>query len=35
MRVIVERLVEWKFAGETEALGGNLPQRNFILGLIN
>jgi hypothetical protein len=25
MRVIVEQLVEWKLAGETEVLGENLP----------
>jgi hypothetical protein len=30
MRVIVEHLVEWKLAGETEVLGENLPQRNFV-----
>jgi hypothetical protein len=30
MRVIVERLVEWRLAGETEALGENLPQRHFV-----
>jgi hypothetical protein len=30
MSVIVEQLVEWKLAGETEVLGENLPQRNFI-----
>jgi hypothetical protein len=27
MRVIVEQLVEWRLAGETEVLGENLPQR--------
>jgi hypothetical protein len=26
MMVIVEQLVEWRVAGETEALRGNLPQ---------
>jgi hypothetical protein len=30
MRVIVEQLVEWKLAGETEILGENLPQRHFV-----
>jgi hypothetical protein len=30
MRVIVEQLVEWKLAGETEVLGENLPQRHFV-----
>jgi hypothetical protein len=30
MRVIVEQLVEWRLAGETEVLGENLPQRNFV-----
>jgi hypothetical protein len=30
MRVIVEQLVEWRLAGETEALGENLPQRHFV-----
>jgi hypothetical protein len=30
MRVIVEQLVEWKLAGETEVLGENLPQRYFV-----
>jgi hypothetical protein len=30
MRVIVEQLVECKLAGETEVLGENLPQRNFV-----
>jgi hypothetical protein len=29
MRMIVEQLVEWKLAGETEVLGENLPQRHF------
>jgi hypothetical protein len=28
--VIVEKLVEWRLAGETEVLGENLPQRHFI-----
>jgi hypothetical protein len=30
MRVIVEPLVEWRLAGETEELGENLPQRHFV-----
>jgi hypothetical protein len=30
MRVIVEQLVKWRFAGETEVLGENLPQRHFV-----
>jgi hypothetical protein len=30
MMVIVEQLVEWRLAGETEVLGENLPQRHFI-----
>jgi phage-related protein len=29
MRVIVEQLVEWRLAGETEVLGENLPQRHL------
>jgi hypothetical protein len=28
--VIVEKLVEWRLAGETEVLGENLPQRLFV-----
>jgi hypothetical protein len=28
--VIVEKLVEWRLAGETEVLGENLPQRQFV-----
>jgi hypothetical protein len=28
--VIVEQLVEWRLAGETEVLGENLPQRQYI-----
>jgi hypothetical protein len=28
--VIVEQLVEWRLAGETEVLGENLPQRHFV-----
>jgi hypothetical protein len=28
--VIVEKLVEWRLAGETEVLGENLPQRHFV-----
>jgi hypothetical protein len=30
MRVIVEQMVEWRLAGETEVLGENLPQRLFV-----
>jgi hypothetical protein len=30
VRVIVEKLVEWRLAGETEVLGENLPQRHFV-----
>jgi hypothetical protein len=30
MRVIVEKLVEWRLAGENEVLGENLPQRHFV-----
>jgi hypothetical protein len=30
MRVIVEQLVEWRLAGETEVLGENLPHRHFV-----
>jgi hypothetical protein len=26
----VEQSVEWELAGETEVLGGNLPQRHFV-----
>jgi hypothetical protein len=29
--VIVDKLVEWRLAGETEVLGENLPQRLFVL----
>jgi hypothetical protein len=29
MMVIVEKLVEWRLAGETEVLGENLHQRQF------
>jgi hypothetical protein len=28
--VIVEKLVEWRLAGETEVLGENLPQYHFV-----
>jgi hypothetical protein len=28
--VIVEKLVEYRLAGETEVLGENLPQRHFV-----
>jgi hypothetical protein len=30
MRMIVEQLVEWRLAGETEVLGENLPQRHIV-----
>jgi hypothetical protein len=30
MRMIVEQLVEWRLVGETEVLGGNLPQCHFV-----
>jgi hypothetical protein len=30
MRVIVEQLVEWRLAGETEVVEENLPQRHFV-----
>jgi hypothetical protein len=30
MRVIVEQLVEWRLAGETEILGETLPQHHFV-----
>jgi hypothetical protein len=30
MMVIVEQLVEWRMAGETEVLGENLLQRHFV-----
>jgi hypothetical protein len=30
MRMIVEKLVEWRLAGETEVLEENLPQRHFV-----
>jgi hypothetical protein len=28
--MMMENLVEWKLAGETEVLGENLPQRHFV-----
>jgi hypothetical protein len=28
--MIMENLVEWRLAGETEVLGENLPQRHFV-----
>jgi hypothetical protein len=28
--VIVEKLVEWRLARETEVLGENLPRRHFV-----
>jgi hypothetical protein len=28
--VIVEKLVGWRLAGETDVLGENLPQRHFV-----
>jgi hypothetical protein len=30
MMVIVEQLVEWRLAGETEVFGENLPHIHFI-----
>jgi hypothetical protein len=30
MRMIVEQLVEWRLAGETEVREENLPQRHFV-----
>jgi hypothetical protein len=30
MRMIVEQLVEWRLAGETEVLGENVPQRHLV-----
>jgi hypothetical protein len=35
MRVIVEQLVEWRLAGETEVLGENLPQRLWNLYFVH
>jgi hypothetical protein len=28
--VVMENLVEWRLAGETEVLGENLPPRHFV-----
>jgi hypothetical protein len=28
--VMMENLMEWRLAGETEVLGENLPQRHFV-----
>jgi hypothetical protein len=28
--MMMENLVEWRLAGETEVLGENLPQRHFV-----
>jgi hypothetical protein len=30
MMVIVQQLVDWRLAGETEVLGENVPQRHFV-----
>jgi hypothetical protein len=30
MIMMMEKLVEWRLAGETEVLGENLPQRHFV-----
>jgi hypothetical protein len=30
MMMVMENLVEWRLAGETEVLGGNLPQCHFV-----
>jgi hypothetical protein len=30
MMMIVEQLVEWRLAEETEVLGENLPQHHFV-----
>jgi hypothetical protein len=30
MRMIVEHVVEWRLAGETEVFGENVPQRHFV-----
>jgi hypothetical protein len=29
MKMIVEKQMEWRLAGETEVLGETLPQRHF------
>jgi hypothetical protein len=29
VKMIVEKQMEWKLAGETEVFGENLPQRHF------
>jgi hypothetical protein len=28
--MIIENLGKWELTGETEVLGGNLPQRHFV-----
>jgi hypothetical protein len=30
VKMIVEKQIECRLAGETEVLGGNLPQRHFV-----